>query len=108
MDGYFISAKAQYPDACWKWIAFLSQQIPARQAPVRKSHVVSAEYRQHAGEGVAALVRDSMKGVLLLSPRLAEFEGIEGTFGQAWEAIMAQRATPAEAMTQAQRESRYK
>ena len=57
---------------------------------------------------VAEVVRASMDGALLLSPDLAEFEEALGTFGQAFGAIMAQRSTPEEAMTWAQRQSKFK
>jgi hypothetical protein len=49
-----------------------------------------------------------MEGALLLSPRLAEFEDSLGVFEQALEAIMGQRATPEEAMSWAQQQSRHK
>jgi ABC-type glycerol-3-phosphate transport system substrate-binding protein len=39
VDGYFVSARAQHPDACWKWILFLSKQLPIRQAPARRPGV---------------------------------------------------------------------
>jgi hypothetical protein len=49
-----------------------------------------------------------MGDALLLSPDLAEFEQALGIFGQAFEAIMAERSTPDEAMTWAQQQSSLK
>ncbi len=108
IDGYYISARTQYPDACWKWISFLSQQMPGRQIPARKSLVESTEYKQKVGDDVAAATMASMEKVLLLSPRLAEYEEVLTSFGKAFEAIMAQQSTPEEAMVVAQQESKLK
>jgi ABC-type glycerol-3-phosphate transport system substrate-binding protein len=108
VEGYYISSAAASPEACWNWISFVSQHTPSRQAPVRRSLVESPDYAQQVGAEVADVVRASMEGALLLSPDLAEFEDALGTFGQALEAIMAQRSTPDEAMTWAQRQSKFK
>ena len=104
VEGYYVSSQAASPEACWDWISFVSQHIPRRQTPVRRSLAESPDYEQQVGSEVAEVVRASMEGALLLSPDLAEFEEALGTFGQAFEAIMAQRSTPEEAMTWAQRE----
>jgi multiple sugar transport system substrate-binding protein len=105
VEGYFVSSNAQNPDACWEWISFLSEQMPHRQAPVRRSIAESAEYEREVGPEVAAVVRSSMEDAMLLSPELVQFEDAMGLFGQAFEAIMSERSTPEEAMTWAQRES---
>jgi multiple sugar transport system substrate-binding protein len=105
VEGYFISSDSQHPDACWEWISYLSEQMPQRQAPVRRSVAESAEYEREVGPDVAAIVRASMDNALLLSPELAKFEDALGLFTQAFEAIMSGRSTPEEAMTWAQRES---
>ena len=105
VEGYYISSQAEAPEACWNWLSFVSQHIPSRQAPVRRSLAESPDYEQQVGPEVAQVVRASMEGALLLSPDLAEFEEALGTFGQAFESIMAQRSTPEEAMTWAQRQS---
>jgi multiple sugar transport system substrate-binding protein len=108
VEGYYISSEAEYPEACWTWISFASQRIPDRQTPVRRSLVESPDYEQQVGGEVAEVVRASMEGALLLSPDLADFEEALATFGQAFEAIMTQRSTPEEAMTWAQRQSKFK
>ncbi len=108
VEGYFISAKAQHPDACWKWISFLSHQIPERTAPVRKSLAESSEYQRLVGDETAAVVRASLDNVLLLSPKLAEFEDAFNIFGKAMEAILSGRSTPLEALTWAQQQSKFK
>lgn len=108
IEGYFISSQTQHPDACWQWIAFLSKQIPNRRTPVRRSLIGSSAYERKVGEDIAAVARASLEDALLLSPKLAEFEEALGVFEQALDAILDERATPREAMTQAQRRSPFK
>jgi ABC-type glycerol-3-phosphate transport system substrate-binding protein len=108
VDGYFISAQTQHPEACWNWISFLSTQLPALRAPVRRSLAESDEYERQVGAQVAAVVRASIEDALLLSPELAEFEDALDLFGQAFEAIFSGRSTPEEAMSWAQQQSRFK
>ncbi len=108
IEGYFISSQAAHPDACWQWIAFLTQQIPHRQSPARRSLVESTAYEQFVGGDIAAVAQASMENALLLSPRLVEFEQALGVFGQAFEAIINERSTPEEAMSWAQEASPFK
>jgi maltose-binding protein MalE len=108
VEGYFVSAQAQHPDACWKWISFLSQQIPNRQVPARTSLAESAEYENLVGEQIASAARASLEGALLLSPELAEFEPVLETFGNAFLAIVNEQSTPEEAMVWAQQQSAFK
>jgi len=102
VEGYFISAEAEHPDACWQWLAFLSARLPNRWTPVRRSLAESAACEQQVGEDVATVARESMEGALLLSPELAEFEGAFGAFQRAVIEIVNGRATLDEAMTRAQ------
>ena len=108
VEGYFISAQAQHPDACWEWISFLSRQIPSRGVPVRTSLAESADYENRVGEQVAAAARASLEGALLLSPELAEFEPVLETFGKAFLSIVNEQSTPEEAMVWAQQQSAFK
>jgi len=108
VDGYFISAQAQHPEACWEWVSFLSQRSPGRQVPVRTSLLNSAEYERQVGEQIASAARSSLDGALLLSPELAEFEPVLETFGNAFLAIVNERSTPEEAMVWAQQQSDFK
>jgi len=102
LSGYFISSQAEAPDACWEWISFLTQYPPQRQTPVQRSQLESSTYEQQVGADIAAVAQESMKQSLLLSPRLVEFQQALGIFQRAVEAIVALRATPEEAMVQAQ------
>jgi multiple sugar transport system substrate-binding protein len=111
VEGYSISSQAQYPDGCWKWISFLSEQMtsdaqyPRRLMPARKSFAESAAYEQQVGSNVAAVARTSMESAVLLSPRLVEFGGVWGIFWRALDAIISGRSTPEEAMISAQQEA---
>ncbi|MBN1579739.1 MAG: sugar ABC transporter substrate-binding protein [Anaerolineae bacterium] len=108
IEGYFISAQTEHPDACWTWISFLSQRIPLRSIPVRKSLTESSEFEQQVGRDIATVSRRSMENALMLSPELAEFEEALNVFTQAFESILQGQSTPLEAMTWAQQESQFK
>lgn len=108
VEGLFISSQSAQPDACWAWISFLSKQMPARLAPVRRSIAESAEYEQLVGANVAEVVRASMENALLLSPKLVEFEDAIGTFTQALQSVMEQRSDAQEAMDWAQQQSEHR
>ncbi len=108
IEGYFISSKAKHPDACWTWISFLSQQMPMRAIPVRKSMVESSAFEDKIGGNIAAVARASMENALMLSPELAKFEDALDLFSQAFGAILEGRSTADEAMTWAQQESKFK
>jgi ABC-type glycerol-3-phosphate transport system substrate-binding protein len=108
VEGYFISAQTKHPDACWRWISFLSKQMPQRQAPARKSLAESTEYEEQVGREIATVVQTSMDNVLLLSPELASYEESLDTFTQAFNTIMDGTSTAEEAMTWAQQQSTFK
>ena len=103
--GYAISAEAAHPEACWQWIAFLSQQSQASfgMVPPRKSIAESAAYEQLVGADAATVARQSMESAMLISPALVEFGNL-GVYGRAINAIMEGSATPQEAMTRAQQQ----
>ena len=51
MNGYYISAGAQHPEACWEWIKFLTGQAYLfTGAPTRRSVAESSAYRAQVGE----------------------------------------------------------
>jgi ABC-type glycerol-3-phosphate transport system substrate-binding protein len=103
--GYAISAETAHPEACWQWIAFLSQQSQASfgMVPPRKSIAESAAYEQLVGADAATVARQSMESAMLISPALVEF-GDLGVYGRAINAIIEGSATPQEAMTRAQQQ----
>jgi multiple sugar transport system substrate-binding protein len=104
VEAYFISADTLHRDAAWQWVSFLSQQLPQRLAPVRRSLAESSAYEQQVGADVAAVTQASMENALLLSPKLAEFEQALGILQRAFAEIAAGRLTPEEAMDWAQQQ----
>lgn len=104
--GYAISAEAGSPDACWKWITFLSQQMqtPYGMTPARRSLTESAEYAQLVGGDVAEIARGAMENALLLSPSLVEFVP-PFIYGQAMSRIINGTSTPQEVLTGAQEQA---
>jgi multiple sugar transport system substrate-binding protein len=103
--GHVISAQASDPDACWKWITFLTEQVqtPFNMTPARRSLVESTDYAQLVGGDVADIARQSMEDAVLLSPEMVDFMPF-GAYFRAMDAITSGRLTAQEAMTQAQRE----
>ena len=100
--GYFVSSQANDPDACWEWISFLSgQKMLTRLIPARRSVAESAEYEQLVGSEVAAAARASIENAVLI-PELGDVQAGLQLFGFAIDQIMNGRATPREALTQAQ------
>ena len=105
VEGFFISAQTGHPDACWHWIDFLSQQVPASLMPANRSVAESAAYEGQVGQEVAAVGQLSMENAILVSPDQAEFESTLEVFFKALDDVVNGRYTPAEAMHWAQRES---
>lgn len=104
--GYAISAEAGSPDACWKWITFLSQQMqtPFGMTPARRSLTESTEYAQLVGDDIAEIARGAMENALLLSPSLVEFVP-PFIYFQATSRIINGTLTPYEALTGAQEQA---
>jgi multiple sugar transport system substrate-binding protein len=110
VEGYFVSSQTRHPDACWQWIAFLSQQTTDRLAPARRSLVESAAYEQQVGHDITTVVRESLEGQLLLFPTTLP-EGAGETweiFREAIDEIINGRSTPRQAMKWAQQQSTFK
>lgn len=103
---YAISSRTQHPDASWQWIAYLSEQMPHRLTPARRSLVDSAEYERLVGSDLAAVVRTSLESNVQPTPRThAQFAAQMPLFSSALSKILDGAWTPREAMTWAQREA---
>lgn len=103
-EGYYISSQTDHPDACWRWIAFLSRYAPNRFIPPRRSIVESSAYENEVGPESVATIRAALSGELLMYPTnpAAGLEADFGLFVQAIQSIAAQASTPIEAMESAQ------
>ena len=102
-SGYLISSQTSFPDACWQWISFLSQQMPQAAVPARRSLAESSAYRDRVGREVVDVAHASLELAALLSPGMMQFWGDLGHFWRAIDSISRGSATPEEAMVRAQR-----
>ena len=105
-SGYAISSDTAHPNACWRWISFLSSQAqtPFNMIPARKSLAESAEYKELVGREVVDVAQASLEDSMPLSPALFEFISFD-VYGRAINSILTGNVTPAEALTQAQRQA---
>jgi multiple sugar transport system substrate-binding protein len=68
VEGYAISSGTEHYDACWEWIAWLSEQVPYRFMPARRSLAESSAYEDQVGAEVAAVARALMEHAYILTP----------------------------------------
>ncbi len=104
-DAYFVSAGTEHPDECWQWVAFLSEQLPARQIPPRRSLAESDAYVAQVGDDVAAVARASLESAMLFSPRVFEFEDEIEALGQGLYAAVNGDLPPQDALSMAQEQA---
>lgn len=101
-----ISAQTEHPEACWRWIDFVTRQVPAQLVPVRRSVADSKAFEQQVGPEAAALARSSLENAMLVPPDLPE---LYMSLGQAWAEAVGEvvrgEATAAEALVRAQQKA---
>jgi multiple sugar transport system substrate-binding protein len=103
---YAIAADTEYPDACWQWLRFLSEQMPAYAMPARRSLAESEAYENRVGLQVALVALESVENALLVTNAQAELEPdmeqyIE-RYMEALQEIMNGNTTAREALPQIQ------
>jgi ABC-type glycerol-3-phosphate transport system substrate-binding protein len=106
-SGYFVSAGAAHPEACWLWITFLTGQPSAAQGlPARRSVAESDEYQRLVGAERAAVYLTS---VAVEEPSTYSLQWQEGWLGggsfwlaQAYHRIVEGEASVQEALADAQ------
>jgi ABC-type glycerol-3-phosphate transport system substrate-binding protein len=107
VEGYAISSSTEHPDACWAWIAWLSEQAPYRQMPARRSLAESPDWEKQVGTEVATAARLSIEHAVIHNvPALIQFEEALDAYNTVLEDILQGYATPLEAMTRAQQAMR--
>jgi len=106
--GYSILSDAEYPDACWEWISFLTHQVPLDGAPPRQSVVESKAFEEQAGKDVADVARASIEHALFLSPAGWDIYGTFQLFTEAMHKVTGSDVAPLEALDWAQERSQYK
>jgi ABC-type glycerol-3-phosphate transport system substrate-binding protein len=107
-EGYAISAHTSHPEACWQWIAYLSQEMPHRLIPARKSQLESPEFVEAVGSEAAAVARASMDVASLDRPAPWVYEKFQGAFelfGQAVDKVISEDWLSREALDWAQEEA---
>jgi multiple sugar transport system substrate-binding protein len=102
VEGYAISAQAAHPEACWQWIAFLSEQVAPASVPARRSVVESDAYRERVGAQTADVVQAIMEDAQLVYLRDRELLQV---FVGAVAQVLKGEATAAGAMQWAQEQS---
>ena len=103
---YLVFSQTEAPDACWRWLAYLSEQMPHLMAPARRSLATSPAYEDRVGTEMAATVTSTMEGLLFFPPYPSEFErAASDAFVQALWQVMEGEATPEEALQWAQQEA---
>jgi len=105
---YAITSQSQYPDACWRWISFLSTQTNEayRVVPARRSVVESKDYEQVVGSEVAATARSAIEDAII-PPSLDQFAAFGqgfNAFGQAIQRAVNGELSVQEAMDWAQQQ----
>ena len=103
-QAYAIMADTKYPDLCWEWLVFLSEQMPAYSIPARRSIVESAAYEERVGGVVADVARYSIDNALILSFAHAEFDQALEEYMQAIIEISNGNVTVLDALTDLQRQ----
>jgi multiple sugar transport system substrate-binding protein len=105
--GYFISAWAEDPRACWEWISFLTGQWQAvRGLPARRSVAESEAYRQQVGEERAVAYLTSVAGLERPFQIFSEESWLRGAIYwlfQAYGQVLKGEASVEEALGIAQR-----
>jgi multiple sugar transport system substrate-binding protein len=102
--GYAISAETANPDASWKWVTFLSEQVHPGLIPVRRSILESEAYEQRVGGDVVDVALASLEEAELASywTLFTGFQSEMRVFDRAIDQILGGEATPQEAMDWAQ------
>lgn len=102
---YFILSDRPNPDACWKFISFLSTQAPEGLVPARRSVAESQAFTDLVGEEQAAAARQAVEEAMLISPAAANATPALEYLSRAVREILAGAATPEEALRAAQQQA---
>jgi multiple sugar transport system substrate-binding protein len=98
-EGLAISGATEHPEACWQWIVFLSEQMPARTIPARKSLVESDEFEQAVGIEIADVARASVEDMVPIHPAYYQ---IRELYQETIDAIVSGDVAPRQALEGAQ------
>jgi len=107
VNGFVISKRTRYPEACWQWIMFLSEQMPTLNMPARMSLAESSKYVQLVGAEVAEAARTAARDAVLINPNLIGFEQGLNALGTAFTAIRDGQTSAEAALNAAQEQAGY-
>jgi multiple sugar transport system substrate-binding protein len=104
-SGYAISNQTDQLEAVWRWISFLSRQMPDREMPARRSLLESRDYEEKVGIAIAEVARSAV-GDSVLPPAGTEamFADEFELFGKAVDDVLVNNTPAFDALTQAQRQ----
>jgi len=102
VNGFVISKNTRYPEACWKWIMFLNEQMPPLNMPARRALAESGEYTKLVGVEVAEAARAAVGNAVLISPTLIGYEQAMEALGTAFTAIRDGQTSAEAALNAAQ------
>lgn len=75
MTNFYINRSAAHPQACWQFIAYLSQQLaPVREVPARITVAESTEFKARVTPPVAAMYRTILENQPPLAPLGSRWE----------------------------------
>ncbi len=107
VNGYFVSAIAADPQACWRWINYLTHQLPERQVlPVRRSLAESEAYEEMVGKHLIEVYRYILEhDQLALAPRQHDWfiEAYDWLVSEGMINVLKDQMTVTEALDEAQR-----
>jgi multiple sugar transport system substrate-binding protein len=110
-NGYAISAGTSHARESWRWLLFLSQQLPAQSSspvlPARRSVAATHDFWNSVGPDVAAALRYAVDHSYWWSTYILLLEGsrLYPAFSEALTAILTGTRTVADALHDAQAEA---
>ena len=74
VHAYAIATDSEQRDACWRWVTYLSEQIPPYTLPARRSIAESEAYEERVGAMRADAGLASIEGALIIGNSFGELE----------------------------------
>jgi ABC-type glycerol-3-phosphate transport system substrate-binding protein len=102
VEGYGVAAQSPHPEAAWKWVLFLSEQIPQSSIPTRRSIVESPQFEESVGAEAASVARAVMAETVFINSGLLALEQPLQLYLDVIQAILTGEVSAAEAMAEAQ------
>ena len=98
----YVLAGELWKLAAWKWLVYLTEQVPMFDMPARRSLAESQDFTADVGDEVASAARRSAENVTLISPNMVQLGEDLQYFHQVVLDIVSGDATAQEALDWAQ------